>query len=206
MTSNVAITKIRTGKGDLGDTRLGVKNYRKGHPMVAYSAALDLVQAHTIALPKQWGDFQPRETLQELLFRLGATIGGKHAKSQELALVEITKYLDSQVEYISSGLKPLNSFIRCTEQNAPFHMLRAHIRMAESGCFAARDRMELEAKNEAPNLIAMLDVSGKALNVASDWVFAFAWVYSVQGDSGTVPTHAQWVPWEEDRLKELNEC
>jgi cob(I)alamin adenosyltransferase len=203
MSSNVRISVVRTGAGDSGGTKLGGKTFRKGHPLVQYSAALDVVQGFTTALPKAWGDYKPRELLQELMFRLGAAVGGRTPKDQEIALQEIGILMESQIEYISGSLASLDSFIRCTEYNKDLQVLRASIREAEVRCVAARDHLELEAKELSENTIYMLEKASKALNSTSDWVFAFVWVYSTNEDGRILPD-GKWTPWDESVFIELN--
>jgi cob(I)alamin adenosyltransferase len=203
MSSNIRITTIRTGNGDSGGTKLGGKTFRKGHPIVQYSAALDVAQSFTYAVPKAWGDYKPRELLQELLFRLGAAVGGRTPKDQEIALQEIGILMESQIEYISGSLASLDSFIRCTEYNKDLQALRAAVREAEVRCVAARDHIELEAKEISENMLYMLEKAAKALNIASDWVFAFVWIYSTNQD-GRLLTDAKWVPWDDSVFIELN--
>lgn len=201
--SNIRITSIRTGNGDTGDTKLGGKLFRKGHPLVQYCSALDLVQGHTIAVPEAWGDFKPRELLQELLFRLGASIGSNIPRKQEIAIQEISLLMETQIEYISGSLDTLDSFIRCTVYNADLQKLRAFLREAEVKCVAARDYIELEAKDVSENALYMLERSMKALNIASDWVFAFVWAYSTE-ENGKLISGAKWLPWSEEVFLEMN--
>lgn len=201
--SNVRITAIRTGNGDLGDTKLGGKLFRKGHPIVQYCSALDMVQSYTDAVPEVWGDFAPRELIQELLFRLGAAIGSRTPKNQEIALNEIGLLMENQIDHISGGLDTLDSFIRCTEYNRNLQRLRAVLRDAETKCVAARDHIELEAKDISENMLYMLEKAIKVLNIASDWVFAFVWTYSTE-ENGRLIKGAKWVPWADDKFLEMN--
>lgn len=200
--SNIAITMIRTGHGDKGDTKLGGKPYRKGHPVVLYSAALDIAQSHTDALPEKWGDYAPRDVAQEMLFRLGA-IGGHKPKDQELPIVELSKYMEEQLEYVSGSLEPLDSFIRCAEQNSSLQRLRAALREAECRAVAARDHLELESRDTSPTMIYMLEAASKALNIMSDWVFAFVWAYSVN-ELGKLDKTMKWLPWADEKFTTLN--
>jgi cob(I)alamin adenosyltransferase len=202
--STVAITMIRTGHGDLGDTKLGGKTYRKGHALVELSAALDAAQSFTIALPSKMSWGKPRALMQELLFRLGAVIGSRTPNNQELALVEIGKAMEREIEKISSGLNPLDSFIRVTVTNAELQQLRAMVRLAETACVKAFDQIKLESKDIAPNLLYMLEQSMKVLNIASDWVFAYAWLKTVN-EQGIVPTENKWNPMTEAAIIKLND-
>lgn len=202
--SNVAITVIRTGHGDGGDTKLAGKPYRKGHPLVAYSASLDSAQGHTIALPRKMLNDYPREHMQELLFRLGAVIGGRQPKGHELALQEVGIAMERAISALSKQLKPLDSFIRCTPENAALQHLRAAVREAEVRCVAARDAIIYEDKDTSPNLIHMLDKSAVALNIASDYVFAFAWLATTDS-FGNIPAQAKWKPYSEEQLRKLND-
>ena len=201
--SNVAITRIRTGAGDDGSTTAGGKHYRKGHALIEYSASLDLAQGLTTGLPLVWGTSEPRSMMQELLFRLGAVVGSNKPKEQEIPLQEIGMYMEAQIDIIRSGLKPLDTFIRCSEVNAGFQQLRAMLRDAETKCIRARDQIEIESADVSPNLIHMLGKSSKALNIASDWVFAFVWAFSVD-ENGVVPSDLCWEPWSIERIAGLN--
>lgn len=201
--SSIRISRIRTGHGDKGDTKLGGKLYRKGHPLVKFSAELDLVQSFTYNLPQAWGDFKPREILQELLFRLGAVVGGSKPKDQEIPIQELASMLEDQIESISGGLEMLDSFIRCSDSNYGLQQLRAAIRAAESQCVAATDYLELEAKDTSENMLYMLNLAARALNIASDWVFAFVWAYSVD-DNGKLLKENKWIPWPEEKFRVLN--
>lgn len=203
MGSNVAITTIRTAHGDSGSTKLGGKAYRKGHPLVQYMSALDVAQCNTSCIAKNWGDFAPRELLQELIFRLSAAVGSRKPKDQEVALQEIGILMESQIEHIAGGLASLDSFIRCTEYNVELQRLRTSIREAEVRCVAARDHIELEAKDISENLLYMLERSMKALNIASDWAFAFVWVYSTE-ENGRLIQGAKWKPWSDETFVEMN--
>jgi cob(I)alamin adenosyltransferase len=202
--SNVAITTIRTGHGDGGDTKLGGKTYRKGHLLVGYSAALDTAQAWTTALPESFYEFAPRSVMQETLFRLGAVIGSRSPKQQELALQEIGTMMERQIDFIATSLPSLDSFIRCTATNQSIQCLRAAVREAEHRCVAARDQIELEAKDTSPNLLYMLERSMVLLNIASDWVFAFVWLRTTVADTGKIASEDRWVPWTESKITELN--
>lgn len=201
--SNVAITMIRTGHGDGGDTKLGGKQYRKGHSIVQYSAALDTAQSFTAALPKKWGDFQPRDIMQEALFRLGAAIGSRKPKDQEVAFQELSEMMEAQIDHIAGGLEPLDTFLRVGEATAGLHQLRASIREAEVKAVAARDYLELESKELSETTIYMLERGAKLLNIASDWVFAFVWVYSTS-ENNKIIKDLKWVPWPEERFRGLN--
>lgn len=203
MSSNIAITSIRTGRGDHGDTVLGGKIYRKSHPLVKFCGALDLAQAHSVALPVSWDMFEPREILQELLFRLGAVAGSRNPREQELAIQEIGVLMESQIEFISSSVEPLDSFLRVTLITTGVHKLRTAVRAAEVSAIEARDRFEVESKDLSENLIYMLDCSIKVLNIASDWVFAFIWALCVQED-GTLIKGTSWKPWTEEKVRSLN--
>jgi cob(I)alamin adenosyltransferase len=203
--SNIAITRIRTGNGDNGDTKLcGGKDYRKAHPVVAYTGSLDTAQAFTTALPRAWGDFEPRTLAQEVLFRLGAVMGSRKPKDQELALQELSAHMEKQIEFISGGLVALDSFIRVDERNAELQQLRAFVRAAEVAAVAAHDYTQLEAKETSENIIYMLKISSAVLNVFSDWVFAFVWLMSTE-ENGRVPTALKWVPIDEEKLRSLND-
>jgi cob(I)alamin adenosyltransferase len=195
---------IRTGHGDLGDTKLGGKTYRKGHPLVELSAALDVAQSYTTALPVYVSWQKPRALLQELLFRLGAVIGSRTPKNQELALAEISKAMERDIEAISVKLTPLDSFIRVIPANQELQVLRAAIRSAEVACVKAFDQVKIEEKDTALNLLYMLEQSMKVLNVASDWVFAYAWMATVN-EQGTVPVKNKWVPMTESDFVKLND-
>ena len=166
------MTIIRTGKGDQGDTQLGAKTFRKGHPLVLLSSALDVAQAHTIALPLNWGEFKPRELLQELLFSSGSVLMARNQREFEAVLQEIGVLMESQIGFIDSSLEDLTAFIRVFEANSELMKLRTLLREAECRCVAAHDYLELEAKGLNENLLYMLMCVAKALNIASDWVFA----------------------------------
>jgi cob(I)alamin adenosyltransferase len=202
--SNVAITMIRTGHGDNGDTKLGGKAYRKGHPLVGYGAALDIAQGFTIALPRKMFTDYPREYMQELLFRLGAVIGGRGPKAHELALQELGTAMERTIGTFSRQLTPLDSFLRCTPENAALQQLRASIREAEVRCVAARDAIEYEDKDTSPNLLHMLNKSGTALNIASDYVFAFTW-FATTNERGNVNALGKWMPMSDEKLALLND-
>ena len=201
--SNIAITRIRTGRGDTGETVMGGKTYRKGHPLIQYSAALDMAQSHTAALPESWGDFSIRDTAQELLFRLGAVIGSRNPRQQEVAVQEIGGLMETQLDYIAGGLKALDSFLRSDPSTHALHVLRAAIRQAEVNCIAAHDHVELEARDTSEQLLYGLDFSAKALNIMSDYVFAFIWLYSTD-IHGAVNKEAKWLPWDEQKIRGLN--
>jgi cob(I)alamin adenosyltransferase len=201
--SNIRLTSIRTGNGDLGDTKLGGKSYRKSSLLVQYSSALDLANSCSTALDEKWGDFIVRDTLQELLFRLGATIGGRAPKGQELAVQEIAALMETQLQYITGGLKPLDSFLRATPKNSGLHFLRAVIRQAETLCVAAHDQIELESRDTSEQLLYGLLFSARALNIASDWVFGFVWLHSTD-ELGAVTSEDKWVPWSDDKIRGLN--
>lgn len=201
--SNVRITSIRTGHGDTGDTKLGGKTYRKGHLLVQYSSALDIVQSYTNAIPRSFGDYEPRILIQEALFRLGAAIGSRKPKDQEMPLQEITTLMERQIDVISGGLAPLDSFIRVNETNFELHRLRGVVREAESKCVAARDFIEFESKDLVENLLYMLNKSIITLNVMSDWVFAYVWLFSTD-QKGKVLDSTKWIPWTEETFIKLN--
>lgn len=203
MSSNIAITSVRTGHGDHGDTTLGGKIYRKSHAIVKYCGALDAAQSFSTAIPVEWDMYKPREVLQELLFRLGAVVGSRNPREQELALQEIGLLMESQIEFITGSVEPLDSFLRVTETTADLHKLRVALRTSEQMCVEARDRLEIESKEFSENMIYMLECSMKALNIASDWVFSYIWAYSVQED-GTIIKGVTWTPWNEEKIKSLN--
>lgn len=201
--SNIAITRIRTGRGDTGETVMGGKTYRKGHPLIQYSAALDTAQSHTAALPESFGDFVIRDTAQELLFRLGAVIGSRNPKQQEMAVQEISGLMETQIDYIAGGLKPLDSFLRSEPSTHQLHTLRATIRQAETACIASKDHIELEARDTSEQLLYGLDFSAKALNIMSDYVFSFIWVFSTD-QHGAVKKESKWLPWSDEKIRGLN--
>lgn len=202
--SNVAITMIRTGNGDDGDTKLGGKTYRKAHPIVSYIGALDIAQSFTDALPRAWGDFTPRVTAQEVLFRLSAAVGSRTPKDQEMALQELSAHMEKQIEFISGGLHAIDSFIRTEERNAELQRLRAFVRAAEVAAVAALDFIQLESKETSENLLYMLNLSKAVLNVLGDWIFAFVWLMSTE-ENGRVPSALKWIPMDEEKIKMLND-
>lgn len=202
--STVAITSVRTGNGDDGYTKLGGKSFRKAHPVVRYVGTIDKVQALSSSIPDQWGEFYPRRLMQELCFRLGAAMGARHPKEQELALQEISRFMENQISYITGGLKPLDSFIASHELNADLHLLRATVREAEVNAIAARDHLELEAKDTSEQMLYMLEKSSVALNILGDWVFAFLWLYSTD-EGGTLVKGLRWVPFSDEELRLLND-
>jgi len=202
--SNVAITMIRTGNGDDGDTKLGGKAYRKGHALIQYLGALDTVQAFTDALPYSWGDYEPRNLAQELLFQLSAAVHSRTPKQKELYLQEIAALMEKQIEYISGGLHPLDSFLRCHETNGDLQRLRTFVREAERLAVQASDYIELTEKDTSEQLLYILKPSAAALNVLSDWVFAFVWLMSTQ-ENGRVLKSVKWVPMSEEQVRSLND-
>jgi cob(I)alamin adenosyltransferase len=202
--STVAITSIRTGNGDSGSTKLGGNTYRKSHPLVAYSAALDKAQSYTDVLPMAVNGLYARDMMQELLFRLGAVIGGRTPREQEVPVQEISAAMERHIASWSETLAPLDSFLRTTEVNADLQRLRAEIREAEVRCVQAFDYIDTKQRELSPNLLHGLAFSGTALNIASDWVFLLVWLHSVDPNTGKVTQESKWVPWSEERVRELN--
>jgi cob(I)alamin adenosyltransferase len=199
MTSNVAITRVRTGKGDKGETTLDSQHYRKYHPLVRFTGTLDVAQAHTDALPTMWSDeINPREIAQELLFRIGAAIAGS---DQLIAIAQITELMELQLVGFTEGLKPLDSFIRCGDSNAEVHRLRAFIRQAECAGVYAVDT--LEGLSTSKERIELLRACCKSLNVMSDWVFSFVWMFSLDS-ANTIDAKLRWKPWSETKIRSLN--
>jgi cob(I)alamin adenosyltransferase len=201
--SNILISKVRTGKGDDGATLLAGKRWRKGHPLVLYSASLDEAQARTVAVVD--GDlYRPRTLVQELLFRLGSAVGGIRPQVQETPITELLTKMEREIEALTAGLKPLESFIRTIEENQQMMSLRCALREAECRAVAAWDRLVLEEPNTTPNLQNALALSAKALNVASDWAFAHAWVFSCPTGDGKVLAGGIWTPMEDAEILNLN--
>lgn len=202
--SNVAITMIRTGNGDDGNTKLSGKSFRKSHPVIEYLGNLDEAQAFTTAIPQSWGDYQPRDLIQELLFQLSAAVHSRKPKEKELVVQELSRYMEKQIEYISGGLHPLDSFLRCHELNADLQRLRVFVRTAERAAVRARDFIELDPKETSENLLYALNYSAAALNILSDWVFAFLWLFSTE-ENGRVNKQVKWVPMDEEMIRSLND-
>ena len=198
------VTKVRTGNGDGGTTKLAGKTYRKSHALVAYSAALDTAQGLTVALPEEMGTAQPQNVIQEVLHRLGAVIGARLPKEHELAMQEMGQFMEKQIATIAGGLPALDSFIRCTDGNVELHQLRSALREAECRCVAAWDQVNIESKDTSPQLLYMLEKSMTLLNIASDWVFCFMWMASTNPVSGKVSSSTRWIPWTEEKIRSLN--
>jgi cob(I)alamin adenosyltransferase len=131
-------------------------------------------------------------------------MGSRQPKEQELALQEIARFMESQISYITGGLRPLDSFIASHELNADLHLLRATVREAEVNATAARDHLELEAKDTSEQMLYMLEKSAVALNILSDWVFAFGWLYSTE-ETGALVKNLRWVPMSDEELRLLND-
>jgi cob(I)alamin adenosyltransferase len=204
--SNVAINKVRTGNGDLGFTKLGGKTYSKGHAIVALSAALDSAQALTAEMPDVGvtDGVSPRTLIQEVLFRAGAAIGGRSPRAQQLPLAELGLAMETNLSAVTAQLRPLDSFLRTTPENAGLQALRAAVREAEVRAAAARDQVEVESKDTSPGLLEALGYILKALNIASDLVFGYVWLVSTT-DKGNVAQNAKWLPMTEDQIRSLND-
>jgi cob(I)alamin adenosyltransferase len=202
--SSIAINKVRTGNGDEGSTTLAGKQYRKGSPVIQYLGMIDLAQSDTVALPLTgFRGESPRVIMQELLFRLGAAVASRTPKGEVSVIEEIVTFMELDMAAILKQLKPLDSFIRATPDNAALQKLRAFIRLCEDMCVEAHDRIEFESADTSPNLLSTLKVSAKALNVASDWIFAYVW-FATTDQKGSVQPQAKWLPMDVEVLRSVN--
>lgn len=193
-----------TENTNFGDTSFCGKLYRKGHPLALYNAALELAQSNTYVLPLSWGAFSPREIMQELLFSLMNAVQTRSPKDSDVAVQELTKLMEAQVDHISGGLDAYNSYIRSSVTTFSTLQLEALLREAEARCVAATDLIELDGKDTSPNLLYMLRKSMYALNVAGKWVHAFSMVFATN-ENGKMRPDTKWIPWEQEKLINLNQ-
>lgn len=194
---------IRTGNGDLGDTFVGSKSFRKAHVLVQYIATLDVMQSFSTALPLKWGKFEPRDLFQQSVYILSAVPSSKKPREFELNIQELSILMENQIEFISSSLSPLKSFIKNTDSNTALNQLRTCVRTAEIACVLAHDTLEMESNSLNENILFMLKNSIKFLNIMSDWVFMFIWVYSTD-EQNKVHDSLIFEPWSIDKIKSLN--
>jgi cob(I)alamin adenosyltransferase len=195
---------FRTGDGDGGDTLIGGKTFRKGHPVVQYLASLELLLSASCGLPLDFGELKVRTLFQELIFRLYTATIARYPKQQEAAIVEISTLLESQIQHLTTYIGVESKLLRSTNANGEIHMLRSHARMAETLCIAARDKLELESLATSANLIYILEKSGVALNIICDWLFAFICAYSAT-TSGQVLSSVIWKPMDDETIKAMNQ-
>lgn len=182
-----------------GDTTFCGKIYRKGHPLSLYSAALERALCYTYHIPAKWGDFLPRDIMQELMFSLIESIRGKNPKAYDMPVQELVSLMMSQVEHVAGGIQKPSNHLVPTSFNFEILSLVAALREAEARCVAARDQVELEARDTSPNLLYILEKSMAALNLSAKWCAAFAAVYS-SSDNGKLIAGAVWQPWPDSKF------
>jgi cob(I)alamin adenosyltransferase len=183
------ITKVHTGYGDYGFTKVGNKKILKTEIIVRYLSALDSCNSYTADLDLRRirylnmddgkeVDIQPsfsdysnyRKVVQDYLFILGALAHNPNNPTYVNKLNELYDMFKSEIEVLIKDLPPLTGFIRTNKYNAGLMQLRTEIRQAE---------------------ILAVDVAGfisnnpwsMYLNLLSDFVFAVIWNRSYFSDN-----------------------
>ena len=170
------ITKVHTGYGDYGFTKVGNKKILKTESIVRYLSALDSCNSYTADLDRihnffiLGGFILYRKVVQDYLFILGALAHNPNNPAYVNKLNKLYDMFKSEIEVLIKDLPPLTGFIRTNKYNAGLMQLRTEIRQAE---------------------ILAVDVAGfisnnpwsMYLNLLSDFVFAVIWNRSYFSDN-----------------------
>lgn len=171
------ITRVTTGNGDGGTTRLGNNaKVSKAHALVRalgsadeLNSALGLMRCH---LQNPELDEVAAE-LQQLLFEVGAVLamaGEYQTPSIEAGLAMLTE----QSEALNAALPPLREFVipGGNLAAAHTHLCRTICRRAETDLWAAVETLREEHTDADPLL--QLEQAGACLNRLSDYFFVLA--------------------------------
>jgi len=170
------ITKIHTGYGDYGFTKVGNKKILKTEIIVRYLSALDSCNSYTTDLDFIYIRFKNingvvdtgppfsnyRKVVQDYLFILGALAHNPNNPTYVNKLNELYDMFKSEIEVLIKDLPPLTGFIRTNKYNADLMQLRTEIRQAE---ILAVDTAGFISNNPW----------SMYLNLLSDFVFAVIW-------------------------------
>jgi cob(I)alamin adenosyltransferase len=156
------ITKIHTGYGDYGFTKVGNKKILKTEIIVRYLSALDSCNSYTADLDLRSDYKSYRKVIQDYLFILGALAHNPNNPAYVDKLNELYDMFKSEIEVLIKDLSPLTGFIRTNSYNAGLMQLRTEIRQAE---ILAVDAAGFISNNPW----------SMYLNLLSDFVFAVIW-------------------------------
>lgn len=173
------ITKIHTGYGDYGFTKVGNKKILKNEAIVRYLSALDSCNSYTadldlrrilyVNMGEKVKSTEPsyaynnyRKVVQDYLFILGALAHNPNNPAYVIKLNELYDMFKSEIEVLIKRLPPLTGFIRTNSYNEGLMQLRTEIRQAEilavdTGGFISNNPWSMY------------------LNLLSDFVFAVIW-------------------------------
>jgi cob(I)alamin adenosyltransferase len=163
------ITKIHTGYGDYGFTKVGNKKILKTEIIVRYLSALDSCNSYTADLDLRSNYKSYRKVVQDYLFILGALAHNPNNPTYVDKLNELYDMFKSEIEVLIKDLPPLTGFIRTNSYNAGLMQLRTEIRQAE---ILAVDAAGFISNNPW----------SMYLNLLSDFVFAVIWNRCYFGD------------------------
>ena len=163
------ITKIHTGYGDYGFTKVGNKKILKTEIIVRYLSALDSCNSYTADLDLRSNYKSYRKVVQDYLFILGALAHNPNNPTYVDKLNELYDIFKSLIEVLITDLPPLTGFIRTNSYNAGLMQLRTEIRQAE---ILAVDAAGFISNNPW----------SMYLNLLSDFVFAVIWNRCYFGD------------------------
>ena len=155
------ITKIHTGYGDYGFTKVGNKKILKTEIIVRYLSALDSCNSYTADLDRIHNILY-RKVVQDYLFILGALAHNPNNPAYVNKLNKLYDMFKSEIEVLIKDLPPLTGFIRTNSYNAGLMQLRTEIRQAE---ILAVDAAGFISNNPW----------SMYLNLLSDFVFAVIW-------------------------------
>jgi cob(I)alamin adenosyltransferase len=155
------ITKIHTGYGDYGFTKVGNKKILKTEIIVRYLSALDSCNSYTADLDLGHMTMY-RKVVQNYLFILGALAHNPNNPAYVDKLNELYDMFKFEIEVLIKNLPPLTGFIRTNKYNAGLMQLRTEIRQAE---ILAVDAAGFISNNPW----------SMYLNLLSDFVFAVIW-------------------------------
>ena len=173
------IATLREKKADQGSILIGHKVYRKSHSLNLYITGLRRILSLSTTMPMTWGDYKPRELLQQLVFQL-LEASQATRREQEMALQEISQLMQTQMEFISTSFQEQDTTIQVYEVNVNFFQLQESILAAENLCVRAHDDLEFEAVGLNENAIYMLKKAISTLEILVEWVTTFIWATLLQ--------------------------
>jgi len=195
--------------GYTGETKISNIHWRKGHDVVQYLAALDMVLALTAYLPTLSPDaetqksLRPRKLGQELTYNLIRILKDQGHEGPEGALLTIQGAMEAQAKAILSEFDKPVWPPRPTPANFGLMQLQAAVNIAESLAVNAFDTLNIAEQNTTPQTQKLLETSAKALDVFNSWVFAWVWLFSVNPQKLELTHAAQLKPMTDEELRNI---
>ena len=185
------------------DVKLGGKLYSVGHPLNIFRTCLYKALGASYSLPRKWGDYNPYSIAQELLMACIASLEDRNPRRNEMPILELTKFIQSQIDSIDSGLEDLKYPLVPTPTTASIYHLYAELIYTKTICVAARNQIEYEDPKTSTNVLSILDTMCEALEAAAQWVHSFLHVFSCE-ETGKLIRETYWIQWDEEKYKRLN--